>query len=31
MLDVSTKNESAIKFYKKKNFVDYSLTLETDL
>ena len=31
MLDVSTKNRKAIKFYRKNNFKDYSLTLETDL
>ncbi|MBT6690213.1 GNAT family N-acetyltransferase [archaeon] len=31
MLDVSTKNKLAIKFYRKNKFVDYSLTLETDL
>ncbi len=31
MLDFSTKNKLAIKFYKKNNFKDYSLTLEADL
>ena len=31
MLDVSTKNKLAIKFYRNNNFKDYSLTLETDL
>lgn len=31
MLDVAAKNELAIKFYRRNNFRDYSLVLETDL